>query len=198
METILSVADNEIYMSEILINKSRFLCFVKHTESASDAEDFVKEKRAEFNDARHICYAYRLTNSGKLSDDGEPSGTAGMPIMEVLEKQGLYNIIAVVVRYFGGVKLGAGGLLRAYTGAVTECLKNASKVVWERSKICEKSMDYKQYKPFLASLKGRKIKILSTNFDDGALVRFVAGVEENIGDACVLNETMFAFEQEKR
>ncbi len=194
MDTILSVADNEIYTSEILINKSRFLCFVKHISNGEEAEKFLQEKRSEFKDARHICYAYRLTNSGKLSDDGEPSGTAGMPIMEVLEKQGLYNIIAVVVRYFGGVKLGAGGLLRAYTGAVTKCLDSARKVMWERAKICEKSMEYKHYNPFLNSIKNRKIKILSTNFDDGAIVRFVVAFDENVGDAVVLNETMFAFE----
>lgn len=194
MDTILSVADNEIYTSEILINKSRFLCFLKYVETALDAEAFVKEKRAEFSDARHVCYAYRLTTSGKLSDDGEPSGTAGMPIMEVLEKQGLYNVIAVVVRYFGGIKLGAGGLLRAYTGAVTECLKTAKKVIWERCKICEKSMDYKQYKPFLLSVKGRKIKILDTKFDSNAVVRFAVALSEDVGEVKVLEETMMAFE----
>ncbi len=194
METILSVADNEIFTSEILINKSRFLCFVKHISSSDEAEDFVQEKRKEFKDARHICYAYRLTNSGKLSDDGEPSGTAGMPIMEVLEKQGLFNIVAIVVRYFGGVKLGAGGLLRAYTGAVTQCLNSSRKVLWERAKICEKSMEYKQYNSFLSSIKNRKIKILNTNFDDGAVVRFAVALNEDVGDALVLDETMFAFE----
>lgn len=194
METILSVADDEIFTSEILINKSRFLCFVKHISSSDEAEDFVQEKRKEFKDARHICYAYRLTNSGKLSDDGEPSGTAGMPIMEVLEKQGLFNIIAIVVRYFGGVKLGAGGLLRAYTGAVTQCLNSSRKVLWERAKICEKSMEYKQYNSFLSSIKNRKIKILNTNFDDGAVVRFAVALNEDVGDALVLDETMFAFE----
>lgn len=194
MNELLSVANGEIYTSEILINKSRFLCFVKHITDATEAENFVAEKRQEFSDARHICFAYRLQNSGKLSDDGEPSGTAGMPIMEVLEKQGLYDIIAVVVRYFGGVKLGAGGLLRAYTGAVTECLGNAKKVLWERAKIYEKTMEYKYYKPFINSIKNRKISVLYTNFGNGATVKFVASLDENINDAKEIKETMFAFD----
>ena len=194
MSGILSVSDEKIYTSEILINKSRFLCFVKHINNAQEAEDFLREKRNEFKDARHICYAYRVQNSGKLSDDGEPSGTAGMPIMEVLEKQGLSSIIAVVVRYFGGIKLGAGGLLRAYTGAVTECLKTVKKVLWEQAKIYQKSMEYKQYKPFLNSIKNRKIRILDTQFDTGAEIRFVASVTEEIVDASFVKDTVFAFD----
>ncbi len=194
MSNILSVADEKIYTSEIVINKSRFLCFVKHIVDAQDAENFLCEKREAYKDARHVCYAYRLQNSGKLSDDGEPSGTAGMPIMEVLEKQGLFDIIAVVVRYFGGVKLGAGGLLRAYTGAVTECLKTAKKVLWEQAKIYHKSMEYKQYKTFLNSIKNRKIRILNTEFDMGAEVRFVAAATEEIADACEVGDVLFAFD----
>ncbi len=194
MEKLLSVADKQIFYSEILINKSRFLCFVKHITSAEDAEDFIAQKRQEYKDARHVCFAYRLQNSAKMSDDGEPSGTAGMPMMEVLEKQGLFDLVAVVVRYFGGVKLGAGGLLRAYTGAVTECLKSAQKVLWENANFYQKSMDFKQYQPFVNSLKNRKIKILDTDFGECATVKFVAGVEEKILDAELEKQGMFAFE----
>lgn len=194
MKSFLSVAGGEVFTSEILINKSRFLCFVKHVFTAAEAEDFIVSKRSKYKDARHICFAYRLQNSGKLSDDGEPAGTAGKPIMEVLEKQGLCCVVAVVVRYFGGIKLGAGGLLRAYTSAVTECLKSAKKVIWESSKLYEKTMDYKTFESFLNGIKGRKIKLLSTRFDIEITVRFVAASTESIQDAVFLGDTKFAFE----
>ena len=88
MESFLSVKKDEIYTSEIVINKSRFLGFAKFVESGDEAESFLNELREKYKDARHICFAYKLRNSARLSDDGEPSGTAGKPILNIIEKKG--------------------------------------------------------------------------------------------------------------
>ena len=194
MDKLISVAKNEVFTSEILINKSRFLCFIHHIEDKTEADNFLDKISKEYPDARHICYAYRLKNVSKASDNGEPSGTAGRPILQVLEKQSLLDIIAVVVRYFGGIKLGAGGLVRAYTSAVTECLNHAKKFVWEQAKVYQIKMDYKDYKPFLLSIKNRKIAVLETDFSVGASLIIVASADEKIEHAEFIKDTMHAFE----
>ena len=195
MDKLISVEKNKVFTSEILINKSRFLCFAKHIENKEESEEFLNEIRKKYADARHICYAYRLKNTSKASDDGEPGGTAGRPMLLVLEKQNLYDIIAVVVRYFGGIKLGAGGLLRAYSNAVTECIDNAQKVEWELAKLYRIKMDYKAYKPFLNSIKNRKVQVLSADFSEGACLEVVASMQENLADAEFLGEMMHSFEK---
>lgn len=107
---------------------SRFLAFVAPAASEEEAGAFLDRIRAEYDDARHVCYAYRLGPAGdrtRSSDDGEPSGSAGRPILLQLEGHGVTDVVAAVVRYFGGVKLGVGGLMRAYGGAAGQCLDRA-------------------------------------------------------------------------
>lgn len=108
--------------SEIDIKKSRFICFLKRITDEEDAKQFIQQIKKEHWRANHNCSAYVLGTHNEIqrsSDDGEPSGTAGVPILEVLKKNQLINIVAVVTRYFGGTKLGAGGLIRAYSSAVS-------------------------------------------------------------------------------
>lgn len=103
---------------EIIINKSRFIGTAVPVENEDEAVQFIESIRKEFKDATHNCYAYVIgenKNIQRYSDDGEPSGTAGMPILNVINQEGLINVAVVVTRYFGGVLLGAGGLVRAYT-----------------------------------------------------------------------------------
>lgn len=110
---------------EIIIKNSKFICYLFKIKDQADVEaslTYIKEIHAT---ATHHCYAYILENYNKSSDDGEPSGTAGIPILKVLEKNNLCNVLAVVVRYFGGIKLGAGGLIRAYTKSVTNALEES-------------------------------------------------------------------------
>ena len=110
------------------ISKSRFLCFAAHAETEAQAQNFIAQLRKTHWEARHCCSAYILGEHGilqKADDDGEPSGTAGKPILEVLKKQHLSDVVIVVVRYFGGIKLGAGGLIRAYGKAATLGLQAA-------------------------------------------------------------------------
>lgn len=108
---------------EIIINKSRFICKLFIINSAKDANNIIKKNKEIYKDANHNCYAYIVENIKKSSDDKEPSGTAGLPILNVLESNNLSNVLCIVIRYFGGVKLGTGGLIRAYTKSVTTALK---------------------------------------------------------------------------
>lgn len=122
------------YRSEKLIERSRFISTCLHVESEEEARAFLARVRTEFPDATHHCYAFvadTLGNLMRFSDDGEPQGTAGMPILDALRGKKLYQTAVVVTRYFGGVKLGAGGLVRAYSGAASECLDGAEKRFFE-------------------------------------------------------------------
>ena len=112
------------FRQEIVIEKSRFICTLKKVQSEAEAQEFIKTIKKEFWDATHNCSAYIVDDMAqRSSDDGEPSGTAGLPMLEVLRKNKLTNTAAVVTRYFGGIKLGAGGLVRAYTNSVAEAVK---------------------------------------------------------------------------
>lgn len=107
------------------IKRSKFIATLSHVESGEDAEAFVRAVRKRYPDATHNCYAYiadELGNETRFSDDGEPGGTAGQPMLEVLKKRGVVKAAVVVTRYFGGIKLGAGGLVAAYTDSVSEVL----------------------------------------------------------------------------
>ena len=110
------------------IKRSKFIATLSHVESGEDAEAFVRAVRKRYPDATHNCYAYiadELGNETRFSDDGEPGGTAGQPMLEVLKKRGVVKAAVVVTRYFGGIKLGAGGLVAAYTDSVSEVLDAA-------------------------------------------------------------------------
>lgn len=114
------------YRKEIVIEKSRFICTLKKVHTETEAQEFIKNIKKEYWDATHNCSAYIIDDmSQRSNDDGEPSGTAGIPMLEVLRKNQLTETAVVVTRYFGGIKLGAGGLVRAYSnsvaGAVKEC-----------------------------------------------------------------------------
>lgn len=131
--------------NEIIIKNSRFICLLikLNDENVKQILDEIKDK---YPKATHYCFGYCYNNKKYASDDGEPGGTAGMPILNVIEKENLNNILIVVVRYFGGIKLGAGGLIRAYTKAVTEALKKVEyRELIEGVKI-ELSFDYPEEK----------------------------------------------------
>ena len=118
----------QTYSAEITEKKSRFIASISPAADESEAQDFIKLKKKEFYNAAHNCSAYIIGTDGHIkhsSDDGEPSGTAGKPMLAVLESNGLYNVAAVVTRYFGGILLGTGGLVRAYSKALEECISRA-------------------------------------------------------------------------
>lgn len=119
--------------SELLIKKSRFIGCVQPVADRAAAQAVVARLKAEHPDAAHVCWALLAGGQSAANDDGEPGGTAGRPMLEVLRHQDLEGVLATVVRYFGGVKLGAGGLVRAYTDCVAQALLGAPKVPLERS-----------------------------------------------------------------
>lgn len=113
-------------LNQFIIQKSRFIGHVKRVEMENEAQDFIQEMKEKHQDANHNCSAYIIGERDhiqKANDDGEPSGTAGVPILEVLKKQKLKDTVIVVTRYFGGIKLGAGGLIRAYGSSASEVIK---------------------------------------------------------------------------
>ena len=126
MKSYLSVYTHTTY--EKVIERSRFIANVAHAESEEEARAFISKIRAEHSLATHNCFAFVADAAGnflRFSDDGEPQGTAGMPMLEVLKNKKLFQTVAVVTRYFGGIKLGAGGLVRAYSGTAAEALAAA-------------------------------------------------------------------------
>lgn len=131
--------------SEIVISKSRFLTYVQRAESEQEAIDFIDKIKKMHPSATHNCSCYLIgehDNIQKANDDGEPSGTAGVPMLEVLKKQGLKDTVVVVTRYFGGIKLGGGGLIRAYGKATTEGIEAAHVVKRKLHHLMQVSIDY--------------------------------------------------------
>ena len=114
---------------EQIIKNSRFITRLVKITKKDEVEDILNNVKKEYPKATHYCYAYIVNDYKKASDDGEPGGTAGMPILNVLEKEDMTSVIAIVVRYFGGIKLGAGGLVRAYSSSVRDTLKKAEKIL---------------------------------------------------------------------
>ncbi len=108
--------------NEIIINKSRFITYLYKVKNIDEVNNYLDELKKEYKDATHICFSYIINNTKRFSDDNEPSGTAGIPILNILENNNLNYVLCCVVRYFGGIKLGAGGLLRAYSNSAKECL----------------------------------------------------------------------------
>ena len=117
---------NKNIENEIIINKSRFICKLVKVYSEEDVMNALNNVKEEYKDATHYCYSYIINNTERFNDDGEPGGTAGMPILNVLKQNELNYVLCIVIRYFGGIKLGAGGLVRAYTKSASECLNNST------------------------------------------------------------------------
>src|SRR5690625_4002083 len=132
---------------EINIQRSRFIGYVGRISSEEEAQSFIQSIKKKHHDATHNCSAYLIGEHNqiqKANDDGEPGGTAGIPMLEVLKKLSLKNIVIVVTRYFGGIKLGAGGLIRAYSRATSETIKSTGIVKCELMKIVSITIDYQQ------------------------------------------------------
>ena len=114
----------QIHVYEEVFKKSRFIAYMYEIDSVDEAKDIINNLLKEHKKARHIPYAYKIDGQAKKSDDKEPNGTAGMPIYNIIEKKNLNHVLICVVRYFGGIKLGAGGLTRAYSNTVSNMLKD--------------------------------------------------------------------------
>lgn len=172
MDSFYSVPTNKIYTSEIEINKSRFLGFAKYADTVQSAQNFVQQIREKFRDARHVVYAYVVDGMQKSSDDGEPSGTAGRPMLGFLQNKNCEHIVVVVVRYFGGIKLGAGGLLRAYLSSAQKTVES-NLALFLRGRKFKVGLEYNEYNQFLQKIKNKMIKITKTEFLNKIELEFV-------------------------
>ena len=169
-------------VSEKTIEKSRFITFVKHVEGEEEARAFLGSVRERHPLATHVCHAFIADKTGNLqrfSDDGEPQGTAGMPILGVLKAQKLCETAVAVVRYFGGIKLGAGGLTRAYAGCAAEAVEAAERRTYETCTEVILRVDYAEVNAAMRFLEGEEV--LSREFGAGA--SFTVAVREAEAEA---------------
>ena len=151
------------------IKKSRFICHAKRVYNEEEARDFISAIKKEHYKATHNCSAFIVGERSEIkrtSDDGEPSGTAGIPMLGVLENHNLTNVCVVVTRYFGGIKLGAGGLIRAYAGSVALAVKEIGMIEIKEQAGIQIHMTYAQYQEYGNFLKEHNLIELETNFTD--------------------------------
>lgn len=141
MKTIKNNVENTL-----IIKNSRFITHLIKVIDENEIENILNEIKITYPKATHYCYAYIIDNKAKQSDDKEPSKTAGAPMMNILEKEKLTNILAITIRYFGGIKLGTGGLIRAYSSSIKEALKKVEIVNVEKAKLVEITINYDMQK----------------------------------------------------
>ncbi len=181
MKTISSILSP--VTTEIVIDKSRFICQLQPVNSVAEFQNSLHEIQQLHPKASHHCYAYIIGISGetqKFSDDGEPSGTAGMPILNILKHENLTNITSIVTRYFGGIKLGTGGLARAYSSATKAALEQAQIVIKSEMQLCQLIVNYSiadKIKYFLQS----HAKIKAIDYTENVIFYFYLEPEKVAG-----------------
>ena len=156
--------------AEVTEKKSKFIANIFYVENEKEAEDIIKETKKKYHDARHNCLAYRIMEDEniieKQSDDGEPSGTAGSPMLEILKGKNLCNILIIVTRYFGGILLGTGGLVRAYSDATIQAIQNAEKIKKCNGYLAQAKIDYKTVESFKYYCKNNDIYVVDMEFQN--------------------------------
>ena len=172
------------------IKKSRFICHAKRVYSEAEARDFITAIKKEHYKATHNCSAFIVGERSEIkrtNDDGEPSGTAGVPMLGVLENHNLTNVCVVVTRYFGGIKLGAGGLIRAYAGSVALAVKEIGIIEIKEQAGIAIQMSYAQYQEYSNFLREHKLMEIETNFTDqiDTIIYVDKEEKENIKSALV-------------
>ncbi|GGB43598.1 YigZ family protein [Fictibacillus barbaricus] len=166
---------------EIVIEKSRFIAHIARAKTEDEAIQFIQSIKKEHNSATHNCSAYLIgetDNIQKANDDGEPSGTAGVPMLEVLKKKELKDTVAVVTRYFGGIKLGAGGLIRAYGKAVSEGLKSIGVVERQLQQIVHITVDYTLLGKMENELRNSVYPIKEMNYLDKVEIQMYVPIDK--------------------
>ncbi|MCI8641430.1 MAG: YigZ family protein [Clostridia bacterium] len=168
MENFISIKEN--VQAEIVVKKSRFICNLIKVDSKEEAEEIIKTIKKKYHDARHNCVAYRIINGDKIieksNDDGEPSGTAGGPMLNILQKNNLCNILAIVTRYFGGILLGTGGLVKSYSDSLLGAISIAEIVKKCYGKEYEVKIEYNYLEIFKHYCKTNDILIVSSQYSD--------------------------------
>ena len=175
----------EPIQSEIVEKKSKFIANIYYVESVDKAEEKIKEAKKKYHDARHNCSCYRVLAEGKIaeksSDDGEPSGTAGGPMLNILQKKELVNIVVIVTRYFGGILLGTGGLVRAYSDVTQKAIEEAEKISVILGKEYEVKINYSDLEKLKYYAKLNDINIVNTKFEN-EIICYLQIPEEKISN----------------
>ena len=170
---MLSIKSNVV--NEIIIKKSRFITFLFRVDNEAEIKKYLDDLSNNYKDSTHICYAYILDNVKRFNDDGEPGGTAGMPILNVLENKDLNHILCCIVRYFGGIKLGANGLVRAYSNGCSNALDCSELVSLLPGKICSIKFKYDDTKIVDSIL--RDCFIIDKKYEDDVTYVFKIGTD---------------------
>lgn len=166
---------------ELIIKKSKFICSLARTETVEEAQEFIEQVSKKYHDATHNTYAYTLglnDNQVKASDNGEPSGTAGIPELKALQLMKLKNVTAVVTRYSGGIKLGAGGLIRAYSNSVTEAAQNIGVVKCVMQQLIQFSIPYNRIDEINHYLEENRISIASQEYTTNVTIQIYLDLDQ--------------------
>ena len=173
MNEFVTIKENVEYT--LTEKKSKFIANLIKVQSQEEAEEIIKKYKKKYYDARHNCVAYRVIEEDtiieKSSDDGEPSGTAGAPMLNILQKNNLCNIVIIVTRYFGGILLGTGGLVRAYSDSLSGAIDVANKVKQVQGIEMEVTLDYNQFEKFQYYCKTNDIEINKTDYFDNIICK---------------------------
>lgn len=185
--------------SELSIKKSKFIARLFPTSTKRESKEIIEKISAEFSDATHNCTAY-ITNDGEGYDDnGEPSGTAGKPMLNALRKNDIQNVTAIVTRYFGGVKLGAGGLVRAYGKSVLEALENSEIIEIDYYDVYSIEFDYVDMKTVENEIRKTNLKTVNKSFDQKVVYHLISPEKiavENVFDK-FKNKVFLKFEEKQ-
>ena len=187
MEQFITILKKET--ADIVEKKSKFIANIICVENVEDAEAKIKEIKKKYYDAKHNCIAYRVIEDGKIiekaSDDGEPSGTAGGPILNILQKNNLCNLVVVVTRYFGGILLGTGGLVRAYSDVTQKVIEKSIKIPKIEGVEIEIKLDYPNLEIFKYYCKNNGINITRIDYYEDIVLKIEM---ENIRKNIFLND----------
>ena len=170
--------------AEVVDKKSKFIANFIYVDDVIKAEQLIKETRKKYFDARHNCIAYRIIENDQIieksSDDGEPSGTAGAPMLNILQKNNLANVLIIVTRYFGGILLGTGGLVRAYSDSLLKAIDQANIIKKCLGEELEVTLDYNAFENFKYYCKNNKINIINADYTESIVCRIE--IEEDAKD----------------
>ena len=168
--------------AEIEEKKSRFIAELFYIENVNQAEEYIKQVKKKHFDARHHCYAYRIIQNNEIkdkqSDDGEPSGTAGAPMLNILTKNQIVNVLVIVTRYFGGTLLGTGGLVKAYSEATLKAIENTEIIMQELGYEMQITITYADLEKFKYYAQKNSINIINTKYENNIVCTIEINKEE--------------------
>ncbi len=176
MKDFITIKEN--VSSEIVEKKSKFIANLFYVESVKEAEEIIKQTNKKYFDARHNCIAYRVLENEQIveksSDNGEPSGTAGAPMLSILQKNNLANVLVIVTRYFGGILLGTGGLVRAYSNSLLQAIENGTIVEKCIGQELEVVLEYSEFENFKYYCKNNDINIVNSQYSENIVCKIEA------------------------